>query len=94
VKRRKAKEPTVKYPMEMRERIYRVMDKLKNKKTAAEIRAYAVKIAIVFEEELPLQMLRKLSLEYRPILLSKLTSKWEQPVIEIFSIVKDCLKHY
>jgi hypothetical protein len=39
----------MKYPMEMRQVLYRIMDNLKGKKTACEVRQFAVNIAIIKE---------------------------------------------
>jgi hypothetical protein len=83
----------MKYPMEMRQILYRIMDDLKNKKTAKEVRQFAVNIAIIMEEEMSLKMMRNEAICFKP-LFSSTSKRWRQQLCEINSVVASCLKHY
>jgi hypothetical protein len=83
----------MKYPMEKRQILYRVMDTLKNKKTASEVRQFAINIATIMEEELPLKMLMNEASCFKHLFYSK-SKRWKQQLFEIRSVIADCLKYY
>jgi hypothetical protein len=83
----------MKYPMEMRRILYRIMEELKNKKTAYEVRQFAVNIAIIMEEELPLKMMKNETGCFKHLFLS-VPKRWTKQLFEIRSVVADCMKYY
>jgi hypothetical protein len=83
----------MKYPMEMRQVLYRIMDVLKNKKTAYEVRQFAINIAIIMEEELPLKMMMNEAACFKHLFLST-SKRWTQQLSEIRAVIADCLKYY
>jgi hypothetical protein len=83
----------MKYQMEKRQVLYRIMDVLKNKKTASEVRQFAINIAIIMEEELPLQMMRKEAISFKSLFLST-PKRWMPQLLEINSVIADCMKYY
>jgi hypothetical protein len=87
------KEIEMKYPIEKRQVLYRIMDDLKNKKTAKEVRQFAVNIAIIMEEELPFKMMMNEAACFKPLFLST-SKRWMPQLSEIRAAITDCLKYY
>jgi hypothetical protein len=83
----------MKYPIEKRESLYRIMDALKGKKTAHEVRQFAVNMAIIMEEELPLKIMKNEAACFKPLFFST-SKRWAQQLYEIRTIVASCLKYY
>jgi hypothetical protein len=69
------------------------MDELKNKKTACEVRQFAVNIAIIMEEELPLKVMMNQALCFKHLFLST-PKRWKKQLFEINSVVAGCMKYY
>jgi hypothetical protein len=83
----------MKYPMEKRQVLYRIMDVLKNKKTANEVRQFAVNMAIIMEEELPLKIMMREAACFKHLFLSP-PKRWMPQLAEIRAVITDCLKYY
>jgi hypothetical protein len=86
-------EVEMKYPMEKRQSLYRIMDSLKGKKTAVEVRQFAVNMAIVMERELPLKMMKNEAACFKHLFYLP-PKRWIKQLDEIRSIVADCLRYY
>jgi hypothetical protein len=83
----------MKYPMEKRQSLYRIMNSLKGKKTALEIRLFAINIAFIMEEELPLKMMKNEAACFKHLFYSP-PKRWIKYLDEIRAIVADCLRYY
>jgi hypothetical protein len=69
------------------------MDALKGKKTAAEVRQFAINMAIIMEEELPLHMMMNEARCFKH-LFHHPPKRWISHLLEINSVVSDCMKYY
>jgi hypothetical protein len=83
----------MKYPIEKRQALYKIMDTLKGKKTAYNVWQFAINMGIIMEEEFPLQIMRNEYLCFKNDYLTT-PKRWKPHFLEICSIVRDCLKYY